>query len=214
MIAMQKPFNDVYSRVAADYGVNVHPDVIASAFPKLMKSLSASDPCFGFNTIGPFEWWKRIVVGCLREGCSVQMDREKEDEIAQRLFNFYATASAWRIIDPKLRQNGLGVAVVSNFDARLRKILEDLDLYSLFDIVITSGEVGVEKPSPRIFEMVLDHYHLNSASQLLHIGDSFKNDYRGATDFGANALLFDPYSTNQDVPYADKIASFSELKIE
>ncbi|KAK6741606.1 hypothetical protein RB195_009458 [Necator americanus] len=157
----------------------------------------------------------------LRQGCSVQMDREKEDEIAQRLFNFYATASAWRIIDPKLksvlvqlRQNGLGVAVVSNFDARLRKILEDLDLYSLFDIVITSGEVGVEKPSPRIFEMVLDHYHLNSASQLLHIGDSFKNDYRGATDFGANALLFDPYSTNQDVPYADKIASFSELKIE
>ncbi|KAK6741603.1 hypothetical protein RB195_009458 [Necator americanus] len=86
MIAMQKPFNDVYSRVAADYGVNVHPDVIASAFPKLMKSLSASDPCFGFNTIGPFEWWKRIVVGCLREA-NIGDKRNHHHAIDNHLFS-------------------------------------------------------------------------------------------------------------------------------
>ncbi|KAK6741600.1 hypothetical protein RB195_009456 [Necator americanus] len=221
MIANGEPFNDVYSRVAFDHGVNVHPAVIASAFPKYMSSLSASYPCFGFNTIGPFEWWKRIVVGCLQEGSSVQVDREKGEKIAQRLFDFYATARAWRITDPKLRsvlnqlrQNGVGVVVVSNSDARLRTILEDFNLYSLFDVVVASGEVGVEKPSPQIFEMVLNHYHLSDASQLLHIGDNLKKDYLAARDFGANALLFDPHSTNQDLSDAEKISSFSELKVE
>ncbi|EYC27891.1 hypothetical protein Y032_0008g236 [Ancylostoma ceylanicum] len=153
-------------------------------------------------------------------GCSTPIDREKGDRIANGLYDYYATASAWRIVDPKLksvldqlRQNGLGVVVVSNFDGRLKEILQHLDLYHLFDMVVISGEVGVEKPNPKIFEIVLDHYHLPNACQLLHIGDNFEKDYQAARDFGARALLFDPLLVNQDVPSTDRITSFSELNL-
>ncbi|EYC27890.1 hypothetical protein Y032_0008g235 [Ancylostoma ceylanicum] len=64
---MDEPFNKVYARIASDYGIDVHPADIASCFPKYMKDLSHNHPCFGFGSIGHFEWWKRIVIGCLQE---------------------------------------------------------------------------------------------------------------------------------------------------
>ncbi|VDO79359.1 unnamed protein product [Heligmosomoides polygyrus] len=101
-----------------------------------------------------------------------------------------------------LRDRGLGVAVVSNFDARLSGILRGLDLLPLFDLVVTSGEVGVEKPNPVIFERVVRHYRLSGASRLLHVGDHLLKDYEAAKDFGASAILFDPLSKRGDF-YSD-----------
>lgn len=103
---------------------------------------------------------------------------------------------------------------MSNFDGRLKEILQHLDLYHSFDLVVASGEVGVEKPNPKIFQIVLDHYHLCNASHLIHIGDNVKKDYQAARDFGARALLFDPFLINHDVSSTHKITSFSELTLE
>ncbi|VDM71921.1 unnamed protein product [Strongylus vulgaris] len=89
-----------------------------------------------------------------------------------------------------------------------------MGLYELFDMIIASGEVGVEKPNPDIFEMVLKRYHLSDASKMLHIGDNVQKDYRAARHFGASALLFDPLSLNAEVASTDKITSFTELRVE
>ncbi|KAJ1345872.1 hypothetical protein KIN20_000498 [Parelaphostrongylus tenuis] len=220
VIAMDEPFNVVYSRVANDHGFAVDSSLLATSFLKHMKILSKDHPCFGFNSIGHVEWWKRVVVGCLKEASATSIPRLKANEIAEYLFNFYSDGNAWRIVDPELnafinslRRKRIGVVIVSNFDDRLEKILQDLNLYSLFDLIVASGEVGVEKPSPSIFELVKNHYRLSDASELLHIGDSVQKDYLGAKNFGANAILFDRCSLNNDVPKVDKISSFSQLLI-
>ncbi|KAK6052939.1 hypothetical protein COOONC_09557 [Cooperia oncophora] len=83
----------------------------------------------------------------------------------------------------------------------------------MFDIVLASGELGIEKPDPRVFQLVADHFGIRP-SELLHIGDTVKKDYKGATDFGANAVLFDPSSADCDVPSNHRITSFSQLKVE
>ncbi|VDK66376.1 unnamed protein product [Cylicostephanus goldi] len=154
-------------------------------------------------------------------GCSTKIGEEKGEKIAHDLFDFYAEGSAWRLTDPKLksvlkqlRENGVGIVIVSNFDCRLKKILQDMGLYELFDMVVASGEVGVEKPNPDIFELVLQRYHLHDASQMLHIGDNVQKDFQAARQFGASALLFDPLSVNAEVSSADKITSFSELTVQ
>ncbi|KHJ92475.1 HAD hydrolase, REG-2-like, family IA [Oesophagostomum dentatum] len=221
LISEGEPFNEVYSRVASDNGVDVNPDSIANSYPKYMKDLSDKHPCFGFSSIGDFEWWKRIVVGCLQEGCSTKINRDTANEIAHDLYDFYATAKAWKLIDPKLksvlenlRKKGVGLVVVSNFDARVRSVLQEFGLYDLFDVIVASGEIGVEKPSPKIFEKVQEHFQLSNASQMLHIGDNVEKDYRAALDFGANALLFDPLCINAEVSPADKISSISELRVD
>lgn len=69
IITMSEPFSEVYSRVAGDFGFSVDPSKVATSFPEYFKRLSDSHPCFGFRSIGHFEWWKRIVQGCLDEVC-------------------------------------------------------------------------------------------------------------------------------------------------
>ncbi|VDM61760.1 unnamed protein product [Angiostrongylus costaricensis] len=193
VIAMDEPFNVVYSRVANDHGIPVDSSLVATSFLKYMKNMSVSHPCFGFGSIGHVEWWKRLVVGCLEEV----------------LFNHIQLETFVNA----LRRKEVAVVIVSNFDGRLWKILQDMNLYSLFDLIVASGEVGVEKPSPSIFEIVTNHYRLSNASELLHIGDSVQNDYLAARNFGANAILFDRSSLNSDVSRLDKISSFSQLQI-
>ena len=65
---------------------------------------------------------------------------------------------------------GIKLAVVSNFDTRLRAILQKLGLLSLFDSVIISAEVKAEKPNPVIFEQACAQLGV-SPSQSLVLGD-------------------------------------------
>jgi len=71
---------------------------------------------------------------------------------------------------------GIKLAVVSNFDTRLRPILEELHLVDLFDCVVISAEVGAEKPNPVIFEKACSMLGV-TAAQALVLGD----DRRQAT---------------------------------
>lgn len=69
------------------------------------------------------------------------------------------------------RQNaGIKLAVVSNFDTRLRAILTDLDLLGLFDSVIISAEVKAEKPNLVIFEQACAQLGVHTAEALV-LGD-------------------------------------------
>jgi putative hydrolase of the HAD superfamily len=70
----------------------------------------------------------------------------------------------------------------------LRRMLKKLDLFHCFSFCIFSDEVKTSKPSASFFQRICDKAGI-SRSQILHIGDSLKADYRGATDFGFEALL-------------------------
>lgn len=74
---------------------------------------------------------------------------------------------------------GYTLAVVSNWDSRLHRVLEGLDLTRHFALVLTSAEAGWRKPSPRIFEQTLAA--LGAApEQAIHVGDSEAEDVAGA----------------------------------
>ncbi len=62
------------------------------------------------------------------------------------------------------------MAVVSNFDTRLRDILEGLGVLDLFDAVVVSAEVGAEKPNPVIFEAACEQLGVRP-EEAVHIGD-------------------------------------------
>jgi len=101
------------------------------------------------------------------------------------------------------------LGVISNFDERLESILRNTELEHLFDFVVVSRKVGMAKPQPQIFEHALKKTGV-SPQELLHIGDSFKRDYKGATDAGMRAVLLNREST-AEAPPAEKISSLTEI---
>jgi HAD superfamily hydrolase (TIGR01509 family) len=81
-----------------------------------------------------------------------------------------------------LRENGLKLAVVSNWDCSLPERLEALGLLAHFGAVVTSAEAGVPKPEPEALLIALGRLGVG-ASRALHVGDE-EADERGARAAG------------------------------
>src|SRR6185503_14827902 len=124
--------------------------------------------------------------------------------LAAELFERFAHVEAWEVyadaaaVLPALRARGLRLGVVSNFDARLPRLLADCGLAGSLDAVVYSEEVGVEKPHPAIFEELLERLELPAAS-VLHVGDSRRDDVEGARAIGMQALWLTRDSTRGDL---------------
>lgn len=82
----------------------------------------------------------------------------------------------------RLRNGGLALAVVSNWDCSLEQRLEETGLLGFFDCVVSSALVGTPKPDPRIFRYALEQLSAAPARSL-HIGDS-EGDRAGAAAAG------------------------------
>jgi putative hydrolase of the HAD superfamily len=104
----------------------------------------------------------------------------------------------WNTADPDaapaleaVRAAGIRSAVISNSNGTIRSLMERLGLIDKLDFVIDSGEEGVEKPDPRIFEIALARAG-TKPEQTAYIGDLYSIDVRGARGAGIRPVLLDP----------------------
>ncbi len=157
------------------------------------------------------EWW-RAVVARVFDGIAFPDFPAYFDD----LFAFFASPAAWRI-DPDaapllrtLRGRGLVILVVSNFDARVRGILDALGLSRLVDQVTLSSEAGAAKPDPAIFQTALAAARLD-ADQVVHVGDTVREDLRGAHAAGMRVILVGGAELRLEAPDATIVGSLGEV---
>jgi putative hydrolase of the HAD superfamily len=86
-----------------------------------------------------------------------------------------------------LAARGIRLAVISNWDERLRGLLRRLKLDRYFEAFAISCEVGFPKPARAIFQRAAADLDL-WPSNILHIGDSLELDIEGANAAGFHAL--------------------------
>ena len=67
-----------------------------------------------------------------------------------------------------------------------------------FDPLIISDEVGVAKPNPGIFEILLDKSGITDKKSVLMIGDSLSSDIAGAAAAGIDSCWFNPSGIKSD----------------
>lgn len=89
-----------------------------------------------------------------------------------------------------LRDKGLRIAIVSNWDYTLHRVLEMLGISPFLEFALASLEEGFEKPDPRLFHLALDRLSLR-AEEVLHIGDHTLDDLEGARNAGMPSCLLD-----------------------
>ncbi len=124
------------------------------------------------------------------------------DEIAEYLRSNWRNPQVWPLtphaheVLQAIKNRGLKLGVVSNWDWTLPGVLEATGLAPYFDYVGVSALEGLAKPDPRFFETVLGKLEV-APSQAIHIGDS-PDDINGATAAGIEAVLFDPYKQNPE----------------
>lgn len=91
----------------------------------------------------------------------------------------------------KLKDHRIVIGILTDLTAHIqhRKLIHmGLDKY--VDIMVTSEEVGREKPSEAAFGLIINKSGL-SPCELLMIGDSYEKDIKGAENAGMNTMLFE-----------------------
>lgn len=91
----------------------------------------------------------------------------------------------------QLHAAGIPLIALTNWSAETFPIAQDTyDFLDLFDDIIVSGEEGVAKPDPEIFEELADRVrHLGSLDDCVFIDDKLAN-VQAAAEAGMDAILF------------------------
>jgi len=87
-----------------------------------------------------------------------------------------------------LNNKNIPLALITNGPADMQKgVITHLKLEPYFKVVLVSGDLGVRKPSKRIFDMALDSLG-SSASETLMVGDNPTADLQGALNANLQAV--------------------------
>ena len=140
------------------------------------------------------------------------------EQVFQGLWDHFARGDAWRIYDDvlptfaALRARGRRLGLISNWDARLDGILDELGLAGRLDCAVISHAAGAQKPDAAIFRRAAELCGL-APGRALHVGDSYEEDVLGARAAGMQALWLrrgGPAAPPDDAGVRT-IASLSEL---
>ncbi|HLN17340.1 MAG TPA: HAD-IA family hydrolase [Acidimicrobiales bacterium] len=153
--------------------------------------------------------------------CGVPLDRR--DEAHRHLDSEFADAALW--VEPvpgsreglrALANTGVRLGIVSNADGMMGQRLAELELCQVgpgigveIEFVVDSGNVGVMKPDPRIFQAAVDLLGLE-ADQVWYVGDMPAIDVVGAQRAGIRPFLMDPLGLHLDASY-ERITSLAAL---
>ncbi|WP_432645830.1 TIGR02253 family HAD-type hydrolase, partial [Methanobrevibacter sp.] len=97
-----------------------------------------------------------------------------------------------------LKSRGYRLAVISNgISIKQWEKLVRLNVYSFFDAVITSEEVGKDKPDELIYNVALRKMKGNPEKSVM-IGNKLKEDGLGAVNVGMSSILVNAEVTEED----------------
>ena len=175
----------LYAEVARQWGLaGASPDSLNRAFASTWQSRKPFDQSRAA--------WQRLVNQTFAAAGAAQPSHACFDAIYRR----FAQASAWRVFDDALpaletlQARGFRLGIVSNWDERLRPLLDELGLSKYFRASIISCEAGCVKPDPKIFMRAAAELECQPAA-MVHVGDSAREDAAGALVAGTRAVLID-----------------------
>uniref|UniRef100_A0A915Q6G9 Haloacid dehalogenase-like hydrolase domain-containing protein 3 n=1 Tax=Setaria digitata TaxID=48799 RepID=A0A915Q6G9_9BILA len=202
LICLEQSPGITYADFAKRHNVQCDSINLDEVFRRNFKNLSKRKLCYGYRKDGDVAWWIELVKNCFTD---IGKNCAEIDEMAHELFVHYGSTKPWQLVDnqvhnhlEELQRRGIRLGIISNFDRRLRNILDNFKLSSYFEVMFLSGEIGVEKPNKQIFEKAAKYFQIDDMEEMLHVGDDEEKDFNGAKKAGARAVLLNPNKAEHD----------------
>jgi putative hydrolase of the HAD superfamily len=192
-----------YALVGNEVGLTLDAHQLDRAFYSAWKKMPRRAAISGPRENDDKSWWRDLVDLVLDqvEPSLSELDRDNFFEIA---YEHFAESGVWELYPEVLNvlkelQPHFQLAVISNFDGRLRFILEHLGISKFFARIFISSEIGADKPDPEIYRRALKLIELKP-NQVLHVGDNPQRDWEAASAAGLSIFRLDrPKSSLRDL---------------
>jgi putative hydrolase of the HAD superfamily len=188
-----------YAIVGEEIGLKLDADKLGDAFVSAWNQMPKRSAIAGPRENDDKDWWRNLVDLVLDQVAPSlgELDRDNFFEIA---YDHFAESGVWELypevisvltqLEPRFQ-----LAVVSNFDGRLRFIIDHLGISKFFKHIFVSSELGADKPDPEIFRRALRVVDL-SPDQVLHVGDDPERDWKAAKAAGLSVFELDREKTS------------------
>jgi len=202
----------VYARHAQPYGYDGDPDALNQRFRQQWKAMG------GMESLGTARgpeveraFWKELVRRVFEP-----YPLQRFDVFFDEIYEVFRSREHWKIFDDvtdsglldRLKERGVVMGVISNWDSRLPEIIDNTGLGRYFRFVLASTVIGSAKPDPGIFAEALKRSGAQP-HEACHIGDEVATDFEGARGAGLNPILIDRDGRFPGIQ--PKITSFHEL---
>jgi putative hydrolase of the HAD superfamily len=180
-----------YALVGQEVGLRLDSASLDRGFISAWKQMPRREAIDGPREDDDKGWWRDLVERMFAEVAPNigDLDRDNFFEVA---YEHFAEAGVWQLypdvieVLEELRPR-FELAVVSNFDGRLRMVLEQLGISKYFSNVFVSSEIGADKPDPEFFRRAMMFINLEP-NQVLHVGDDPERDWKAAEAAGLSVF--------------------------
>ncbi|MFM8998836.1 MAG: HAD family hydrolase [Actinomycetota bacterium] len=206
-------FPDLLASTLRDAGHDVDPDAVHDRIHLMAEAFSAAAAAGDLWTTSAASsrrFWGDVYAVLLDE-LGVAADRD----LVERLYATFTDHANYVLFEDvlptleALRDGGIRLGLISNFEDWLVGLLEALGLTAFFETRVISGLEGLEKPDPAIFHLALDRLGVEAAASA-YVGDSPEFDMAPASALGMLPVLIDRRDRHPEVP-ATRIRALTEL---
>ena len=188
---LTKTVGDHYAYVGRELGLNLDAPQLERAFHSAWQKMPQRPAIDGPRENDDKQWWRELVCQVFDQVAPSlsELDRDNFFEVA---YEHFAEPGVWELYPEvpgvlEQLQKRFQLAVISNFDGRLRSILRHLAISKYFNRIFISSELGADKPDPEIFRRALKIMHLKP-DEVIHVGDDPERDWKAAA--AAGLLVF------------------------
>jgi len=196
---LTKTVGNHYAYVGREVGLVLDPQNLERAFQTSWKKMPQRAAIDGPRENDDKDWWRELVDLVLDQVAPSlsELDRDNFFEIA---YEHFAEAGVWELYPEvpgvlEQLQPRFQLAVISNFDGRLRLIFEHLGISKFFRHVFVSSELGADKPDPEIYQRALQFIDLKP-NEVLHVGDDPERDWEAASAAGLSIFRLDRHKNS------------------
>ncbi|MGH2768764.1 MAG: HAD family hydrolase [Actinomycetota bacterium] len=216
LLAPHPSFPDLFAAVMGGRGHSVTPAQVEVAVEKVAPSFVEILERTGSKTWSTSREVSRRFWGTIYAAIFEHLGiSDSTDSHFEALYERFTRHDSYRLFPDTLptlqamKEAGLLLGIVSNWEEWLEGLLVTLEVAALFDAIVISGREGVEKPDPGIFRLGLERLG-TVAESAVYVGDHPRLDMAAATEVGMAGILIDRRGRYADFPGV-RIRSLAEL---
>lgn len=197
LLAPHPSFHVIFSRVLAERGHEVAPETIEKAFEAVAPNFIEVLDSLGTRTWSTSRETSRKFWGAVYQAAFGELGiDDRKGALATSLYETFTKFESYKLFPDALptlesvKQSGLIVGLISNFEEWLEEMLVHWKVNHLFDILVISGKEGLEKPDPEIFRIALQRAEVHP-SKAVYVGDHPEIDAAASEAVGMKGVLID-----------------------
>jgi len=191
LFRLSKTVGDHYAYVGREIGLDLDAQSLERAFHAAWQQMPQRAAIDGPRENDDKGWWRELV-DLVLDQVAPSLSELDHDNFFEIAYEHFAEAGVWEPYPEvpevlKDLQSRFQLAVISNFDGRLRFVLQHLGISRFFANLFISSELGADKPDPEIFRRAVGLIKLHP-DQVLHVGDDSQRDWAAATAAGLHVF--------------------------